>query len=412
MMQPKDEGPFVNAKATRLDGNDWPGRPFAHLSTWGGRNRGGGRRGGLARRRLGFLLLVLLSLGSMPTWADNETVGGVKWNYTASNGTAIVTGAKPGPAALRIPGELGGFPVAAIGDCAFFECVDWREATIPDSVKTIGERAFFNCSGLTNMAMGRGVTNIGNRAFAECYGLQSIEVVPENPVYASEDGMLFSRDRKMFLLRPAAKPGANHVVPDGVVAIGDMAFAHCFGLTNIVLPDSATTIGSRAFAQCLNLTDLVLPDGVTHIGNSAFERCFAVKNFSIPCGVTTIEWGTFEECRFTEMTIPDGVTDIGSWAFLGCTKLTNVIIGAGVTNIGDGAFQSCRALPALSIPDTVAHVGKWVFVDCKALISLDVPGKWRGTDALLDAGIPECCTVTYRGAEQTTCSRQVEKTEF
>lgn len=335
---------------------------------------------------------------SLPVCAETDTIDGVTWNYTTGGGKATVTGIERKQGELKIPAELGGFPVEAIGECAFFEDVGLTEVTIPNSVKAIGERAFWNCAGLRNVSIGRGLTTIGRRAFAECYGLKSVDVADENEAFASADGVLYSKDGKTLVLRPSAKEGGSFVIPDGVEVVGEMALAHCHALTNLVLPASVASIGTRAFAQCYRLTELALPDGVAVIGGEAFERCYGLTNFVIPTGVKVIEPGTFDNCHFTDLTIPDSVESIGGWAFCGCTKLTNLVIGAGVTDIGPSAFQSCRALRTLSIPDTVTNVGKLAFVECTSLVALEVPDAWHGTDVLVDAWVPEGCTVTYRGA--------------
>lgn len=298
--------------------------------------------GGVFSQRYSVLAICIAAalFVSLPVCAETETIDGVTWIYTTGGGKATVTGLERTEGELRIPDELGGFPVEAIGDCAFFEDVGLTKVTIPDSVRTIGERAFWNCAGLRNVSIGTGLTTIGWRAFAECYGLESVDVADENEAYESADGVLFAKDGKTLVLRPAAKEGGSFVVPDGVEVVGEMALAHCHGLTNLVLPDSVTSIGTRAFAQCYGLTELALPDGVAVIGGEAFERCYGLTNLVIPASVKVIEPGTFDNCHFTDFAIPDSVESIGGWAFHGCTKLTNLVIGAGVTDIGHSAFQS------------------------------------------------------------------------
>lgn len=60
-------------------------------------------------------------------------------------------------------------------------------------------------------------------------------------------------------------------IPDGVVSIGESAFAGC-PLTSITLPESVQSIGERAFYDCSALSDIHLPQNLTHIGALVFSR--------------------------------------------------------------------------------------------------------------------------------------------
>ena len=63
--------------------------------------------------------------------------------------------------ALKLPDEIDGRPVLAIGDEAFFEVDDLIQIEIPDSVTYIGDYAFEGCIGLTELKIPDSVTEIG-----------------------------------------------------------------------------------------------------------------------------------------------------------------------------------------------------------------------------------------------------------
>ncbi len=58
-------------------------------------------------------------------------------------------------------------------------------------------------------------------------------------------------------------------LPEGLVKIGNRAFANCRELTDIVFPKSLKVIGNEAFAGCVNL-DVAAPERA-RVGNDAFK---------------------------------------------------------------------------------------------------------------------------------------------
>ena len=112
-------------------------------------------------------------------FAQTETVNGIRWAFTVTNGKAtigngyyryFVTGA------ITVPSELGGYPVTSIGDYAFEECSDLTKVTIPDSVTSIGSNAFYRCTSLWSVNIPASVMNIGDSAFYWCESLQSVAI--------------------------------------------------------------------------------------------------------------------------------------------------------------------------------------------------------------------------------------------
>lgn len=112
------------------------------------------------------------------------------------------------------------------------------------------------------------------------------------------------------------------IIPEGILIMGDGAFAHCSNITDIWLPNTLTTFGisdiGTVIDDCPLITTLNIPDNVTSIGTSAIY----LK------GLTTV-------------TIGRSIMSIGEYAFGECTNLSNVTINATTPpTLGNDAFNS------------------------------------------------------------------------
>ena len=172
-------------------------------------------------------------------------------------------------------------------------------------------------------------------------------------------------------------------IPEGVVSIGNSAFANCTKLASVILPNSLTSIATYAFYEC-PLTAITIPKNVTSIHNFSFHSCSKLKidvdednqyyssdedgalfnknkttlifhqsasySYEIPESVTEIGARAFYSSGFgveigdQYKVIPNKVASIGDSAFYNCDGLFNVIIPESVTSIGADAFRSCAYL--------------------------------------------------------------------
>ncbi len=204
-------------------------------------------------------------------------------NYTFYNCYSLIS--------LTIPDS-----VTIIGNYTFYNCYSLISLTIPDSVIIIGNYAFHGCTSLTSVTIGNGVTSIGDSAFS-IYGLiddyldyifshtlpsfnislSSFYVSPDNPSYASVDGVLFNKALTILIQCPGAMIG-SYVIPDSVTSIESYAFYFCTSLTSITIPDSVTIIGNSAFCGCLSLASITIGKGVTSIESYAFYGCTSLAS--------------------------------------------------------------------------------------------------------------------------------------
>lgn len=288
-----------------------------------------------------------------------------------------------------------------IGEDAFYSCNQLTQITLPDGLEYIGESAFCNCRKLESVRIPKTVKNIGYYAFdcynyyQENYGIKSIEVDPENKVYASENGVLFDKAMTELIKYPSGKKDKSYAVPEGVVTISDRAFNSCPEISSVTLPQSVAyigsyafyecgklididlpksveTIGEGAFADCSNLESIVIPDGVISVNNATFRNCYRLSSVVLPSGIVEIGDGAFEDChRLEQISLPGDLIVIGKWAFDN-TGLSQLTLPKGLIAIGDSAFRSCN-ISALKVPDSVDYIGSGAFAECSGLVKAELP---------------------------------------
>lgn len=288
-----------------------------------------------------------------------------------------------------------------IGEDAFYSCNQLTQITLPDGLEYIGESAFCNCRKLESVRIPKTVKNIGYYAFdcynyyQENYGIKSIEVDPENKVYASENGVLFDKAMTELIKYPSGKKDKSYAVPEGVVTISDRAFNSCPEISSVTLPQSVAYIGSYAFyecgklididlpksvetigegvfADCSNLESIVIPDGIISVNNATFRNCYRLSSVVLPSGIVEIGDGAFEDChRLEQISLPDDLIVIGKWAFDN-TGLSQLTLPKGLIAIGDSAFSNCN-ISALKVPDSVDYIGSGAFAECSGLVKAELP---------------------------------------
>ena len=232
---------------------------------------------------------------------------------------------------IEIPGS-----VINIGFSAFNYCTNLSTITISEGVRNIDSYAFNGCKSLTSILIPNSVASIGYYVFDYCTNLTSIEVESENNNYASENGVLFDKNKTTLISCPRGKVGA-YIIPNSVKKISDYAFQDCIYLTSITIPNNLASIGYYALKNCESLISIDVESNNNTFASEngvLFDKskdtlilCPQGKTgeYFIPNGVKNIEWTAFEYCiNLTSITIPNSVTNIGEMAFWGCRNLSSI----------------------------------------------------------------------------------------
>ena len=235
--------------------------------------------------------------------------------------------------------------VTSIGLSAFAGCSSLTSINIPSSVTSIGWRAFFSCSSLTSINIPSSVTSIGDYAFNSCSSLTTITVDESNPIYSSENNVLFSKEDKSLIR--AGFGLEKYDIPSWVTSIGGDAFNGCSSLTSINIPFSVTRIEGYAFRDCISLPSINIPSSVTSIDEFAFDGCSSLTSINIPSSVTSIGGDAFQDCsnlktvRFKGKMPPligydifDGISDLKVYVPHGTLEAYKNALGDNVNNVG------------------------------------------------------------------------------
>lgn len=127
------------------------------------------------------------------------------------------------------------------------------------------------------------------------------------------------------------------VLPEGIIAIGEYAFAALYNLEKVNLPTSLESIGSNAFDHCTRLQeiDLFSLEHLRSIGWCAFQNCSAIP---------------------TTLKLPNTIDYIDGYAFA-YTNVTSVnLSNTAIHNIGPSAFADCAITGELSFPATLTYI--------------------------------------------------------
>lgn len=142
---------------------------------------------------------------------------------------------------IRIPSEVNGIKITAIG-----------------------ERAFqFSGSMIKNIIIPEGITDLKSMSFNSSVNLEYVSL------------------------------------PQSLVKIGSLAFQNCQKLKEVKIPNNVTTIEGEAFGNCPNLKNVYIGNRVKNIGMQAFDHT-SIQTIIIPSSVETLGWCVFLNCKTLE----------------------------------------------------------------------------------------------------------------
>ena len=325
------------------------------------------------------------------------------------------------PENLVIPSTIDGKPVVGISDISYNMLENVKTLTIPDSVVSVtGWLWYEDWEVLETVNIGSGFVGDLGGVFGSAMKLKAINISANNPAYASEDGVVYTKDFRKMATYPQGKT-AWTTVPATVedlscleslmavniqIAAGSPYFYTVNGITytidgktivncspdksgTLTIANTVTGFWESSFAGCDSLTRVVVPSTVDRIVYNQFANCGSLKEIVIPASVQTIEAAAFFNCEALEKV---EITDADVWCttefydvhanplfyagnlYVNGQLVTNVQLPDGSEYVGDYVFAGASCLKTVTIPGSVKWIGAMAFYNCDGLTTLTVPG--------------------------------------
>jgi|AGTN01.1.fsa_nt_gi Listeria/Bacterioides repeat/Listeria/Bacterioides repeat len=287
--------------------------------------------------------------------------------------------------------------VSSFGDNLLTGCGKLGEATLP-FVNTYSAAAsylsyYFGSSSsssaagvpasLSKLHIAEGTAGLQYNAFFNCVNLRNVSI-PDSVIWMADlaFGNILS--------------GLAYTVESGIKYIDNWAFGpeSKAGFTVASLREGTVGIYGDAFNSCPNLTSVSVPGGVKFIGSTAFYNCPALTSAELPFSLVTVARFVFQSCgALAELTAPfAGGSDSSTFSFLGYyfganhytdrsktpASLTTVHIADGTTALGNNVFNGYDQLTTITIPDSVTSIGPGAFEGCTGLTYTEVEAATSG----------------------------------
>ncbi len=277
------------------------------------------------------------------------------------------------PAKFRIPSELLGYKVTAIGEQAFSLCTRLTEVIMPETIEYIGDGAFLNCENLSKIRFSPNIEFIGTDALS---GTAYLANQPDGFLYIGDSLYTYKGTLPAGTQVKSGTGSEPNTVylDDSLTSVSSGLFKNQTGIVSVEFPDTLESIGSSVFENCTNLTSVVMPDSVTSIGSYAFLNTTSLTTIDLPASLEEMGVYAFQNSGIAgSITIPGSLTFVPVGAFLNNVNLETVIVSEGVQKIQDYAFQDCSSLESITFSSTVDWLGTGAFLNNTSLVSITMP---------------------------------------
>ena len=304
-----------------------------------------------------LMMLCVAAMAAMGAWAATETVNGITWTYTVSDGEAILSGVSSSISGdVIIPSRLGGCPLVEIDEEVFLDCKDITSVVIGEGVRFLDKAVFENCEKLQSVSIPSTLNSIEYAVWGGCRALQTILLPNGSPYFVVDGGVLYNKDKTVLYRAPVGMK--QIIIPITVKEIAYCAFEWS-NLREIDIPDSVRVIGRHAFGYCKNLERVKLPQGIMYdsgVEGNIFDSCDKLTEVEIMGG--NLIWRD----RALYAKVGGDLVLVSLPNVKGCFKVAD-----DVTVIGREAIQHLEELTAIVFSKSVRQIGEELGYDCGML---------------------------------------------
>ena len=319
---------------------------------------------------------------------EGEVFESGDYQYQIKNDAAVMISYSGTDEVLRVPDELGGYPVAEIGRAAFWSCTSLKEVELPDAIETIGDWAFDE-SGIEKITLPQNLKIINGGVFWGCRSLKEVDL-PDALEIIGRYGFWGSGIEKI-------------VLPANVKEIEWGAFNDCLNLREFIFSDNYPVVnmadlftGSRQLKKIVlgKNTQTIIPPNYSYYQDNVAYHKPRVEEIVIPDenpylknedhviytkdGKTLVYYMLSNTAA--QFTVPKSVQTIGGRAFAGNYSLESVQLPASVSKIEPAAFCGCKNLTSIAIPDSVRTIPSDCFKYCKSLKRVNLPSTVKSVE--------------------------------
>lgn len=264
---------------------------------------------------------------------------------------------------ITLPSSL-----SKIGERAFSSCCNLESIVVPDAVSVIENQTFEGCSKLVSITLPETLTRIGGGAFMDCKSIENI-TLPAS-LTTMTDAFDFCTNLKSIYIPKAVRYAST--------------FRACSSLESIIVDaenpylDSRNgcnaiieTANNRLIAGCCNT---VIPEDIVAIGQMAFAGMTGLSEVAIPDAVYDIGFDAFQGTVWYNSQ-PDGLVYAGKVAYRVKGQVTNgtdIVLREGTKGIAEYAFEDdyCVGPASITIPKSVVHIAPYAFWQCREMTDL------------------------------------------
>ena len=317
---------------------------------------------------------VTVSASGQNAVAVDHTAAESDFYFDPATGT--ITGYIGTAGYLKIPAQIGGVAVKAIGEDVFYNRRGLYYVELPEGLETIGNTAFKYCNEMHAASLPDSLRVIGDEAFCSAWTAQNIEL-PKGLEKIGAGAFAYAHISELHL--------------NGLgVEIGERAFENSW-LQEAYMDDSGIVIGSNAFSKsylnylCIDayrlmpglaadafagtsrLEDLDLPWDCSYENQQAWRvfmaeqapNCYVWINNPTDCSYPSNSNATYAE-------YPDGTLYLA--AYTGSAEslqMYHTMDGVQITGLGEGVFRGNQTLKKYRVThsDQFAAIGADAFAD-------------------------------------------------